>query len=146
MGKAATLIAEIYDPLGLEGSIIRQSCENRWTDRHPSIYRLTWIFSPLLTNGIHMPGEIFISTAFQIAESTAPFLFARAGSRRGTLLKPGLVVGFQAGRRSPGCSPRNRQQLRNLHLALLRHLELWRFCLGPKESRRSRLMLISADV
>ena len=61
MGKAATLVAEIYDPLGLEGSIIRQSCENRWTDRHPSIYRLTWIFSPLLTNGIHMPGEIFIS-------------------------------------------------------------------------------------
>lgn len=34
-GKAATLIAEIYDPLGLEGSVIRQPCENRWTDRQP---------------------------------------------------------------------------------------------------------------
>lgn len=65
MGKAAALVPEIYDLLGLEGSIIRQPCENRWTDRHPGTDSLTWIFSPLLTNGIHMPGEIFISAGFQ---------------------------------------------------------------------------------
>lgn len=146
MGKAATLIAEIYDPLGLEGSIICQSCENRWTDRHPSIYRLTWIFSPLLANGIHMPGEIFISTAFQIAESTAPFLLARAGSWRGTLLTPGLMVGFQVRRQSPGCCPCNQQQLRNLHPPLVHHLKLQQFCLYPKESSFSSLVLISTDI
>lgn len=83
MGKAATLAAEIYDPLGLEGSIIRQPCENRWTDRHPGVHRLTWIFSLPLANGIHMPGEIFISAASQLARSAAPAPLTAQASAQG---------------------------------------------------------------
>lgn len=33
--KRPERIAEIYDAAGLEGSVIRRPCENRWTDRRP---------------------------------------------------------------------------------------------------------------